>query len=275
MVTRQLIDKLSIIAIFLLSRACTIDADKASKDSMKFCIGAQEILYESTALRKSFKKMLVSYNETCFSDELCSLSFHDDMKEVVEGMDNSSTLADLTIIKGRGAAHFGGAFYEHENFKQYAVACEDAGGMIMCIDAAVELEGLAGETFLGESKGFETDIKLDVTSYPVCMTKACVNEDLTSILENSAKNALLKSPKVARLLGTSEAMVKAATVEQVCALSGLDVCEFEVVHQKCGLKNPRGAGEIIISASVLMIFAASAVFLSGTFLYTKGSLKRN
>lgn len=275
MMSRKFINKISVIALLFLSVACKIDADKASREAMKQCVAAQEVLYESIELSNAFMEMLTSYNETCHDEELCTYQIHDDTVNVITGLHENSTIKDVTNVKGSGAAHFGGAFYEHETFKKYSTACDDAGGVIICVDASLVLEGEAGAALLEDDKGVETDVKLAITSYPVCMTEDCVNQDLTTILENSAKNAVLKAPQVAEHMGTkAETMVKAASVKQVCALSGLETCLFIVVEQKCGLLHPGGGG-FTKAAGVMLLLGSVLVFVSGSVVYRKSTNKVN
>lgn len=229
-----MVSHLSVITLICLSAAWYTNA---SKETMEACVTAQEVLYENTELNNAFRSMMNSYNETCHEEGLCTYDLHDETAKSFKSMNESSTLTDIAAIKGSGAAHFGGAFYDHISFGLYRTACDDAGGDLVCVDAGLDLEGEAGAVFLKEDGGIETEVKLSLTSYPVCMTRECENEDITAILENTAKNAFLKSPQIAEdMTSHTESLVKAATVKQMCALSGLETCEFTVTRLACNAK---------------------------------------
>lgn len=248
-----------LLVVTLLLSAASWSAN-ASKETMESCVVAQEVLYENTELNTAFTRMMEGYNTTCHEEGLCDYSLEDETLESVKNMDESSTINDIAGIKGSGAAHFGGSFYNHESFLTYRTACADAGGDVICIDSGLNLEGEAGAAFMPDGGGIETDIKFTLTSFPVCMTKECENEDLTAILENTAKNAFLKSPQIAEdMTSHTESLVKAATVKQVCALSGLETCEFTVARLECSDK-AKGAD----SSSAPSSFHKATTFLTVT-----------
>jgi len=234
--------------LILLSIA--LSTSHASKETLSACVSEQENLYESIELQDAFKDMMTSYNETCHEEGLCTYEMHEDTKESILAMkDKSETTSfkDMKGLKGSGDADFGGAFYDHKSFKRYVTACEDAGGDMVCVDANMNMEGELGAAFIPDGdQGIETDVKIAMKSYPVCMTKECEGEDMTTVLENTSKNAFLKNEKVAdEMTAQVESMIKAATVKQVCALSGLETCELTVIHEKCSVK-----AEKIISAAI-------------------------
>lgn len=215
-------------------------------ESKKACMKATEELYENIELAESFRSMLRAFNETCKAEDLCNIDMHDEtlkfLGDLKESKANNTTAAPVVKVSGSGAAHFGGGFHEHATFKRYATACDDAGGDLICIDATANLEGEAGASFREDGTGVDTDVHVKLTSYPVCLTKECEGEEMVTTLENTAKNAFLKSPKIEKELTTHiESIVKAASVKQVCALSGLDKCEMIVERQACGLAKSAGA----------------------------------
>jgi len=208
----------------------------ASKETMTACVTAQEVLYENSELDSAFTQMLDGYNQTCIEEGLCTYTMDRETLKGFKSLSETSTAAELPELIGSGAAHFGGAFYDHVSLVNYLTACKDAGGDVICVDAHLNLEGQAGAAFTA-GDGIKTDIKLSFTAYPVCMTKECENEDLTTILENSAKTGFMKAPKIQEGMDAhTEALVKAATVKQVCALSGLETCELAVDKQSCDAK---------------------------------------
>lgn len=224
----------SVVTLLFLSTWSTADA---SKETLSACVTAQEVLYENNELDDAFTKMLEGYNATCHEEGLCTYSMDRETLDGFKTLSKTSSASELPELQGSGAAHFGGAFYDHVSFGNYITACKDAGGDVICVDAHLNLEGEAGAAFTEGSDGIKTDIKLSFTAYPVCMTKECEKEDLTTILENSAKTGFMKAPKIQEGMDAhTEALVKAATVRQVCALSGLATCELTVEKQTCGAK---------------------------------------
>lgn len=226
---------------------------------------ATETLYENIELNTAFSAMLQTYNETCNGEGLCNYYLHEETRTSFENLNENSTAKDLSAIKGSGAAHFGSKFYEHETFKNYATACDDAGGELICVDASLNLEGKAGAAFFSEvEEGIDMDVELEVTSYPVCLTKECEGEEMFTTLENTVKNAVLKSSAVEEEIGSHlQSIIKAATVKQVCALSGLETCEFIVDRQECGLPHHHSGSSTrtshsfggTVAVSVLTVFA--------------------
>lgn len=250
--------------VFLLNAAQWSFTD-ASIESREACMKATETLYENVELSDAFKFMLRTYNETCREEGLCDYEIHEDTRKSVESFTDNSTLWDLAAVKGTGEAHFGATFYEHKSFKKYATACDDAGGELICVDATVNLNGRAGAVLAkSDTEGVETDVKLKLSSYPVCLTRECEGEDMmVTTLENTAKNAFLKMESVQEEMTTHlESIIKAATVKQVCALSGLDTCEFTVERQECGSAKSPSASTSTRVATLLSVATATALFVA-------------
>jgi len=252
-----MVSQLSAVTLIFLSAAWSA---YASKETMSACVTAQEVLYENIELNDAFSKMITGFNDTCHEEGLCTYEIHDETLNAVRSIDASSTISDIAAVKGSGAAHFGGSFYDHVTFKHYRTACSDAGGDVVCIDAGLDMEGDAGAAFLPDQGGIETDIKVSLTSFPVCMTKECENEDMNKILENTAKNAFLNSPKVSDGMDAhTESLVRAATVDQVCALSGLETCELVVTRLECSNKVKDAGSSASHKAAGIATFLAVAV----------------
>ena len=184
---------------------------------------------------------------------------------------NENTLSDLQNfdpsksedpkIKGKVDAHFGKSFKTHQTFLDYEAACADVGGDLDCVDAVVDLKGEAGEAFVKGGEGIETDVDVKIHSFPICLPAECVGEDLTKVLENAAKDAILKAPTIQEeLTAQSEAMIKTITVEQVCGLSGLETCDLSVKSVGCEISSSttlrvgRVIGMIMMGVSALTFF---------------------
>lgn len=244
-----MLHRLSTVTLLFLTVA--LPGTHASKETMQACVTAQEVLYENIELSDAFRDMLLKYNDTCHEEGACTYKLHEDtldsinsVKNLTEGGQTKATYKDIKGIKGTGEADFGGSFYDHLSFKTYVTACEDAGGDMVCVDADLKMEGYMGATFLPDDEtGIETDVKLTAKSYPVCMTEECENEDMLTILENTFKDAFLKSDSIAEKINSQvESMIKAATVKQLCALSGLDTCDLALTHEKCSDKVAKAMG---------------------------------
>lgn len=221
----------SVVNFILLSSMLT--STTAITDTMKACVSAQEVLFENVELDEAFKSMLIGFNLTCHDENLCQYDMDEATKDSLSPVNGAPpSPKDILKVKGTGNAHFGGSFQEHASYDTYRTACDDAGGSVACVDAHVTLLGNAGGAFMKDADGIETDVKIVVTAFPMCMVQECEKEDVTKILENTGKNAILKSDQVQEDLDSQmESMIKAATTEQVCALSGLDTCEITVVSR--------------------------------------------
>lgn len=229
---------------------------------MEACVTAQEVLYENNELTEAFQKMLRGYNETCHDEGLCTYQLHEETMASFKKMNKSSTVKDIDSVKGSGTADFSGAFLNHLSYQAYATACGDAGGDLSCVDANLIMEGEAGEAFLQGDGGIETDVRLTAKSYPVCMTKECENEDMVAVLENTAKNAFLKSPQIAeQMTSQTESLIKAANFKQVCALSGLETCEMIIDRKTCSSSSVAS----VPGRSITMVVIASLGMLSIIF----------
>lgn len=260
------------VKIVLLTRV--ICSTTAVSDTMKACVSAQEVLFENIELDNAFKEMLQAYNQTCHDEDLCTYDIDSDtmtgLKPKADG--SAPNPNDLPKIKGSGNAYFGGAFQNHDSYLMYKTSCSDAGGDVACVDAKVILEGNAGGAFLPDSTGIETDVKVTVTSFPMCMVRECENEDMTKILENTGKNAILKSDRVSEDLDSqTESMIKAATTTQVCALSGLETCEVTVERkQTCSAMVAAGGS----SKTEAIGFGLGTVVLVGLAIFARRQYKR-
>jgi hypothetical protein len=260
----------SSIATLLLLSVVTYSTNAIS-DSMKECVRGQEKLFENIELDSALENLLTSYNETCQDDGLCTYKIDDETMAGLMTMgenDGAPAIDDIPGIKGSGEAYFGGKFYDHDSYNTYRTACGDAGGSMVCVDSHLTLDGVAGAAFMG-GEGIATDVKINVKSFPLCMDRACENEDVTTILENTAKNALLNTNQVAQDLDShTESLIQAATVKQICALSGLETCELVVEKKECSkaafvkaLDSPAAA--LSVRGGVVTFLALSLTVLFG------------
>jgi len=235
---------------------------EASKETLEACLTAHDELNEHITLQESFVAMLQGYNETCQGDGLCEVNIDEDTLADLKNMDVEDDESEIPSIVGAASAQFGKSFTSHETFINYATACADAGGILDCVDSQIVLRGEAGAAFLKQEEGIQTDVQANVFAFPVCLPAECGDEDLGKVVENAAKQAILKSPKVAEdLTAQSEALIKSVSVEQVCALSGLDTCKLEVQSVGCGnVASP--APSITTTGSLVggLIFSVAALF---------------
>lgn len=247
------VSKTSIAALLLLSVTYTADA---MTDSMKACASEQQTLFENNELDKAFEGLLRSYNETCNDEGLCTYQIDDDTMTGLSRMKGAGAPApeDIPSIKGSGSANFGGLFFDHISYSTFRTACNDAGGAVVCVDSQLTLDGTAGEAFMNGADGILTDVKIKLTNFPICMTSACENEDITAVLETTGKNAILKSDQVAEDLDSkTESLIQAATIKQICALSGLGTCELDVEKKQCSSASNVGVGIVAFLALGLTV----------------------
>lgn len=248
---------LRLLPLALISTSMTVDA---SRESVAACVESVETINEHIELQEAFNNMLTGYNTTCQEEGLCKLEIDEDTLFELKNMDEVDKDAPLPAMKGSAVAHFGKAFKMHKSFLAYETACSDAGGDLECVDGHMVLQGEAGAAFLKNEEGVDTDIDIKILSYPVCLPKECEGEDLTKVLENSAKDAILKAPAIAEeLTAHSESLIKSITVDQVCALSGLETCTLEVKAVGCELSESSGAINNAGRVAGVFVLAASAL----------------
>ena len=243
---------ISVLSLALLAHVNTV---QASKESVEACVTAVEVLNENIELQTAFTSMLQGYNETCVSEGLCTIDIDEDTLFELKNMDASDKDAQLPAIKGKAVGHFGKNFKNHLSFLAYDTACTDAGGTLDCIDGHFTLLGTAGAAFLKNEEGVDTDVEVTMKSFPICLPAECDGEELDKVFENAAKDAFLKAPAIAEeMTAQSEAMVKSVTMEQVCALSGLDTCDLDVKSVGCEMDSPASmsSSSRLLSAFVLV-----------------------
>lgn len=248
---------LSLLAIFLASPFNIVDA---STETLSACLTAHEALNEHTSLQNTFSSMLKGFNSTCESDGLCTYDIDEDTLYELQQMETDE---EIPAIKGSAITNFGDSFRAHPDFIAYNTACSDLGAELDCINADITLFGEAGAAFLKKEEGIQTDIHVEIKSFPVCLPKECEGEPLDQIFESAAKSAILKSPTIADdLTPQSEALIKSVTTDQVCALSGLDTCELVVKSVGCELSESSSTLRKAVSLVGILAVTVSTVIIA-------------
>jgi len=216
-------------ALPMLAMALVADVITAEEE-LQDCMSAHSRLNQNLALEETFSAMLVGYNETCRDNKLCTIDIHEDTLKEMKNEESEI----IPSIKGVAVAHFGEEFKTHETFQDYATSCLDAGGHLECVDGHFVFLGESTAAMFQQDESVETDVDIKILSYPVCLPTQCEGDPLDKVFEYAAKKAILKMPIIAENMSTnSEALIMAATIEQVCILSGLDTCYLEVEHAPC------------------------------------------
>merc|ERR1712226_1668138 len=82
--------------------------------------------------------------------------------------------------------------------------------------------------------GLVIDIDIDGRSFPYCFPKECEGEDLTRVVEDATRDAIMSIPDVQNVMNpTTESLLNEVTFAQLCALSGLGTCQFSVTSSEC------------------------------------------
>lgn len=228
----------------------------AITESMQVCVTAQETLLENNELDSALRALLLGYNATCHDEKLCTYQMDAETMEGFLELQGSGGKApeatDLPAVKGTGSADFGGSFRDHNSYTTYTTACSDAGGSVICVDAHATMEGSAGVAYIG-GDGIETDVKLKLTSFPMCMAMECANEDITLVLENTVKTVMLQSDKVEDMNSNTENLIQGASIKMLCDLSGLDTCEM-VVEECSSASHIAGGIAKFLSFAFILLF---------------------
>jgi len=233
-----------LLAMMLISDASawgkkkkTEKVEMDGEEEMTTCMQAHSRLNQNLEVEESFAEMLIAYNETCKTDNLCTIDVHE--QTLKEMRDEESDI--IPSIKGSAVAHFGENFKSHETFQNYATSCLDAGGHLECVDGHFVFLGDSTAAMFKQEESVETDVDIKILSYPVCLPTQCDDEPLDEVFEYAAKKAILKAPIIAEnMSANSEALIMAATIEQVCILSGLETCYLDVEHAPCEIDEVAG-----------------------------------
>ena len=241
----------------------------ASKESAEACAVAAEALNDIPSISNQYGLLLERYNETCADMGLCDIDL-DEHLETLWG--HNARDVDYIVknypIKMKTSLDFGGSFADDPSFSQLVNACEDAGGYMECVDAILYVDGAISGMLFG-SDGDENDIVLDVEifakSLPYCFPPSCKDEDLTQVIEDGVRDAVLKTTDAKSALDpASEALLKTITFKQLCALTGLPTCQLSVTAVDCSYNSSSNTPNIGIGYSLPILAAIS----SSLFLFT-------
>ena len=250
------------VAQALLLSASFVVASAADDEQLDMCMKAQEQLSEKIVLQETFRNMLDAYNATCETHNLCKVEISEDTLYELKNMDVEN--GEIPAIIGSAHIDFGKDFHEHAAFIDYHGACADEGGVLECMDAHIVLNGEAGALFLKDEEGIQTDVDVDVRQFPACFPKECVGIDVTTLFESALKLAFLKAPNVSEdLTPESEALVQSLSIDQVCALSGLETCSVKAKANVCAMDESTGISVTVgrfVGALAMTVGAFIALF---------------
>lgn len=250
------------VAQALLLSASFVVASAADDEQLDMCMKAQEQLGEKIVLQETFRNMLNAYNATCETNSLCKVDISEDTLYQLKNMDVEN--GEIPAIIGAAHIDFGKNFHQHAAFIDYHDACADEGGVLECMDAHILLNGEAGALFLKDEEGIQTDVDVDVRKFPACFPKECAGIDVTTLFESTLKLAFLKAPNVSEdLTPESEALVQSLSIDQVCALSGLETCTVKAKASVCAMDESTGISVTVgrlVGALAMTVGAFIALF---------------
>lgn len=242
----------------------------ASPETLSACLAEINHVNESEEVSLAFSDMMTHYAESCLESNLCEYELGPELNAMAADlMDNGEldstgmteisakapkTLGEIPPIHGHITFDFGGDFLDHELVNSYDLACRDVGvNGVTRLTSQMEFKGDALSSFIDptEGVGIDTDFQIYVKNYPMCLPAGCSDEeDLTKVMEAVVKSNGLKSPEVQeKLTPQIEAMVQALSVDQLCALSGLEKCDVNVsVAKSPAWRSSLGYGAAALSA---------------------------
>jgi hypothetical protein len=249
-------------ALFLSASFVVAAAAAADEEQMEICLEAQQKLAEKIVLQETFRNMLDAYNATCETDNLCKVEISEDTLYQLKNMDPNH--GEIPAIIGSADINFGKNFHENAAFTDYHAACADEGGVLECMDAHIVLNGEAGALFMKDEEGIQTDVDVKVIQFPACFPKECDGIDVTALFESALKLAFLKAPNVTEdLTPESEALVQSLSIDQVCALSGLETCTIKAKANVCSMDQSPGTSVTVgrfVGALAMTVGAFIALF---------------
>lgn len=229
---------------------------------LEACAVAAENINDIPTVSQPHAVMLDAYNKTCRDDGLCSFEVDDKLANImtsdtVNPADLSNVVNEIPI-EIKSTINFGSSFVNHPALSDFFHACDKEGGMVECVDGSLYLDGTISEQLTGgdgEGDGIKLDIELFTKNFPYCFPKICDGLDLSEVLQEAAKEAMLKSPQVkANLNPTMESVLKGITFEQLCAISGLPTCALTLSRVDCPFSSGHRArhvfGSLLVSMSI-------------------------
>jgi len=258
-----------IISLVAVSMLAALPSVTATTESAMACFLAAEELNDIPSVNEPHAQFLEAYNATCRKSNLCSFDLDESLLASVRGTANPADLTDAAFsapIAVKTTMDFGGSFAKDRTVEEYERACRKAGGKMGCIDGALYLDGSINSALAAgndDQGDIVVDIELFAKSFPYCFPSECEGEDLTPVLEDAVRDAVLKVPEVkANLNPTTEALLKDVTFAQVCALSGLPTCSLSVSQTECHFGSFGSSSGSKAGYAVTFLIVAASTFFS-------------
>lgn len=238
----------------------------ASRESAEACFIAAEGLNDMPSVREPLQELLEAYNATCKDRGLCTIEADDSFIDayVDRNPADFTNLATTMPVNVKGSMDFGGSFQDHETLTVFSHECSKAGGKVECVDSLLILNGEISDMLEGsdgDGSGIKVDIEFIGKGFPYCMPKECEGEDLTEVLEDATRDAIMKIPDVkSNLNPTTAALLNEVTFAQMCALSGLPTCQLTVTQSDCSFESGSGV-KVGHTLSFLAILSSALIAL--------------
>lgn len=214
----------------------------ANDDSFGKCMESMKRINNIPSVTIRHAALLKAFEDTC--DEL-SLCFED--VEALTSLNptdiNPEYLYEHSPLVGIVKADFGGAFVYDPAYESYFDACQKNGGEVFCVNNVVDMEGSGGVQYDAtgtpdNENGLDVDLEVYTEYFPICLPPECygsTNDQLQKIMEVQFRDALLQSEKIKQQVNNPAVygLLKEATFDTLCSISGLPTCDFTTEKVEC------------------------------------------
>jgi len=241
----------------------------ATKESAQACFLAAEKLNDNPSVNEPHGDMIEAYNNTCVDTGLCAYDIDPTLLGLANGGFDASDVGQVPTdipIYVEATLDFGGSFHDDPSLHEFIKACDKAGGHVKCVDGLFTTIGDVSDMLTGTDggDGINIDIELYGKKFPYCFPPECEGEDLTEVVEDALRDAVLNIPDVQEnLVPTTESLIESITFSQMCAISGLHTCDFSVTAVECkyGSNVPSGGYQVGYTLSILLVLFSTLISL--------------
>ena len=219
------------------------------------------VLSEDAQLQVATETMVTNFIETCEDSGQCPYEIDEDLmmeaNAVAANPDAASDLTEIPPIVGKVEVMTTDLLSD-PTYDEYFSACLAARAKIQCADVKFVAKGL-----IEPLEDLVVDVEADGYSLPLCLPASCPVDDLTAVAETLVKEQIKASPDIQEALisqGIAMSTIDFFTVDLLCALSGLEKCEFTATPVSCsagvsGAEEEGSSGGMSTTVSGIASFA--------------------
>lgn len=239
----------------------------AQSETVEACEQSATTLNDIPIVNANHEALIVAFDQICIDADLCYHDIDAFPSSMNPALVDMNTAINKGPVHGTATANFGDDFGEDHSIIAYRDSCNQYGGTLTCADVDLKFLGEAGASYAIGGKpgvGIMVDVVAQIREFPICMPRECSGkDDLTKVMEIEFRDAILQAPEFQKQFSNPNSLLllKQATFEQACALSGLDSCDMIVSEVECAVGPGTVASgalsrELQISAALASALAA-------------------